>query len=416
MTATDRKVIVVDTRSGDDFMHRWKSSYRENSRMLGNGLPTLCELEIVTAAQMRRSQLEKESNDILSEALHAAKTGSSLDKHRMGKKIGEWLGAADTSAQYIAAVYGFETKTGFLPIHDYISSMRAMGVLPRAGRYAASILHVVELNERNFYALVKIIDLRHSILIYQQNWVGAETMLIDWLSRFKAQPLKFRTQWSFTNDPVLDLLEYLLVFYRDVRLNQDWLSKYKHEYLDYCIRTYRGLIPRLCLGCGVGVFGMSFSRIRMEAVLRLSGDGIGDLEDGENLSTSTGQRTKDADEDMFVSIKRIHGGRATKAADLTKSRQQERDECHSLMQEFLRSSRANPSRILDLGHPRIPIHICTALNTEDDLLRRPRRIFLLSRLDRLPAGFEARLTEDFRIYFIDHNTKTTSWDPPQTTR
>jgi E3 ubiquitin-protein ligase NEDD4 len=34
----------------------------------------------------------------------------------------------------------------------------------------------------------------------------------------------------------------------------------------------------------------------------------------------------------------------------------------------------------------------------------------LSHLGPLPTGWEMRLTSNARVYFVDHNTKTTTWD------
>ena len=34
----------------------------------------------------------------------------------------------------------------------------------------------------------------------------------------------------------------------------------------------------------------------------------------------------------------------------------------------------------------------------------------------LPAGWEKRATEEGRVYFVDHNTKTTSWTEPSSTQ
>jgi E3 ubiquitin-protein ligase NEDD4 len=34
-------------------------------------------------------------------------------------------------------------------------------------------------------------------------------------------------------------------------------------------------------------------------------------------------------------------------------------------------------------------------------------------LGPLPAGWEMRLTSNARVYFVDHNTKTTTWDDPR---
>jgi E3 ubiquitin-protein ligase NEDD4 len=36
-----------------------------------------------------------------------------------------------------------------------------------------------------------------------------------------------------------------------------------------------------------------------------------------------------------------------------------------------------------------------------------------SNLGPLPSGFEMRLTSTARVYFVDHNTKTTTWDDPR---
>ena len=37
----------------------------------------------------------------------------------------------------------------------------------------------------------------------------------------------------------------------------------------------------------------------------------------------------------------------------------------------------------------------------------------VSQLGPLPSGWEMRLTHTGRVYFVDHNTKTTTWDDPR---
>jgi E3 ubiquitin-protein ligase NEDD4 len=37
----------------------------------------------------------------------------------------------------------------------------------------------------------------------------------------------------------------------------------------------------------------------------------------------------------------------------------------------------------------------------------------ISQLGPLPSGWEMRLTNTARVYFVDHNTKTTTWDDPR---
>jgi E3 ubiquitin-protein ligase NEDD4 len=34
-------------------------------------------------------------------------------------------------------------------------------------------------------------------------------------------------------------------------------------------------------------------------------------------------------------------------------------------------------------------------------------------LGALPSGWEIRMTSTQRIYFVDHNTRTTTWDDPR---
>lgn len=37
----------------------------------------------------------------------------------------------------------------------------------------------------------------------------------------------------------------------------------------------------------------------------------------------------------------------------------------------------------------------------------------VSQLGPVPSGWEMRLTQAGRVYFVDHNTKTTTWDDPR---
>jgi len=37
----------------------------------------------------------------------------------------------------------------------------------------------------------------------------------------------------------------------------------------------------------------------------------------------------------------------------------------------------------------------------------------MSQLGPLPSGWEIRFTPTARVYFVDHNTKTTTWDDPR---
>jgi E3 ubiquitin-protein ligase NEDD4 len=47
-------------------------------------------------------------------------------------------------------------------------------------------------------------------------------------------------------------------------------------------------------------------------------------------------------------------------------------------------------------------------NTSGSIQQQP-----VSQLGPLPSGWEMRLTNTARVYFVDHNTKTTTWDDPR---
>lgn len=55
--------------------------------------------------------------------------------------------------------------------------------------------------------------------------------------------------------------------------------------------------------------------------------------------------------------------------------------------------------------PRRPQQIAAAV---EDRMQQPS-----SQLGPLPSGWEMRLTNSSRVYFVDHNTKTTTWDDPR---
>jgi E3 ubiquitin-protein ligase NEDD4 len=54
-------------------------------------------------------------------------------------------------------------------------------------------------------------------------------------------------------------------------------------------------------------------------------------------------------------------------------------------------------------------------NTGTSTWADPRRPTLvgMSQLGPLPSGWEMRLTSTARVYFVNHNTKTTTWDDPR---
>lgn len=114
----------------------------------------------------------------------------------------------------------------------------------------------------NYYFKIKLIDAwMHNLHAHEEN-ENVEKLLQRSLEIFRTCSDKVKGEWDYTLDPILDILEFCIVFYQYWTPNPELASQYKREYLEYFEESYGDECGRLTLGCGVGVFGCSFSRLR----------------------------------------------------------------------------------------------------------------------------------------------------------
>lgn len=144
---------------------------------------------------------------------------------------------------------------------------------------------------RNYYFKVKLIDAWADNLRAREpcDLSEIETLLLRSLRLFESAEEKVKKSWVFGLDPILDILEFLIVYYRDWAVNELSVQKYRNAYRVYFDGRYNHPLLRLCLGCGAGVFGMSFSRLRllMEVPLSSSNNQL-DVNLVERLQASLG--------------------------------------------------------------------------------------------------------------------------------
>lgn len=118
--------------------------------------------------------------------------------------------------------------------------------------------------EDNFYAIIKLIDLWQISLRSQKKLEEMERILLAGLRRFETTAPHLRRFWVFSNDPVLDIMEFLVVFYRDCKQDPENMESWKTRYKNYFDLNYNHAFHRMVLGFGIGPFGLSFGRLRME--------------------------------------------------------------------------------------------------------------------------------------------------------
>jgi hypothetical protein len=405
----DTTYVVIDSRTGHKELTRWLGDLEELLPTTIEGPHVICDLESLTRSEItfRLMQTVKTHLERRFEEIEQASHGSSMpssDLQDFGMTLGHFMETSRLSAVNMIAILGLENDKACTTALKLIWDLSDLFVIDRAESYAVQLLQL-PLNERTFYALIKIIDAYQFVLFKQEKWELAETTLIQWLKKLQETPVSVRRLWSFSNDPILDILEFLIVFYRDKRPNANKLPEYVDKYRDYYMRTYGHWPQRLFLGCGAGVFGMSFARVRLEWSTALDGD--------EDPDSSEADETLLEDEKFFQDIKRLYGPRAQNFIEHATSRRQERDLCHALAIEFLTLFGKQAGRF-SFGSliKNEDNENRTAMDIEDDLAGRSRRSGILKNKDALPSGFEARLSNG-RIYYVDHNSKTTSWDPPQ---
>ena len=124
----------------------------------------------------------------------------------------------------------------------------------------------------NFYFKIKLIDGWQYSMASRGMLAETESIILAQLDRFLNCGTSLRTSWTFGLDPVLDLHEYAIHLYKVWIPNPEKVSDYQARYLSYFEQEYGTLEERLCLGCGVGVFGLRHARFRAQTGLKRAQD------------------------------------------------------------------------------------------------------------------------------------------------
>jgi len=114
----------------------------------------------------------------------------------------------------------------------------------------------------NYYFKIKVIDAWQHNIRARDMLKQAETLILTWLDKFLDCDRNLANLWDFVLDPVLDLYEFAIFHFQNWAEDPKKASQFQDRYLKYFEKEYSTLIERLCLGCGVGVFGLRHARLR----------------------------------------------------------------------------------------------------------------------------------------------------------
>lgn len=275
----------------------------------------------------------------------------------------QYIKHVSNAARNIWRILGTSNTSGSTAILRLIWEMHWMGQNRDASQLAQTLLEQ-DIGETNFYALIKTIDAIQFCLEATGSRDTIEKVLLDWLHKFEDVEESARVNWNYANDPILDMLEFLIVFYRDAVSSKDKAEGFKALYLQRCVERYRDVAYTLCLGCDVGAYGMSFARIRILLI------------DGNNRVVSNiGRQLADSDLELLRALEIALRHERERIKQQSESRADERDGCHAMYKEHLSILKGSevPIPLTTLEHSSIGGRSRFVMNLEDDLAGRPRR-------------------------------------------
>ncbi|KAK0099769.1 hypothetical protein ONS95_013340 [Cadophora gregata] len=172
-----------------------------------------------------------------------------------------WSGAAVAGLVNLAgpeSVFGAESL--FLLMWDGTHWYPAQTWIPDDDVYA--ILDT-PITADNYYFKIKLIDAWIHSLRARDMLHHAERVIVRWLEKFLACDRTLMSRWDFGLDPILDLYEFAIYLYQAWTEDSVKALEFQARYLDYFENEYGTMVERLCLGCGVGVFGLRHARLRV---------------------------------------------------------------------------------------------------------------------------------------------------------
>jgi hypothetical protein len=191
----------------------------------------------------------------------------------------------------------------FMLLYEYKERKSPLTSIPE--ELLMSILEIA-VTKDNFYFKVKLIDAWINNLAFQEKWVMVRSLLVKGLELFRSCSADAQSNWIYALDPILDILEFHIVLFESWDPDQAQAARYKKEYKEYCQQYYPSSRARRCLGCGVGIFGTSFARLRIGLdMVRLQ-------------IPSTAQREPNPDEQLvFDILETVFGRSGSSAPDVT---------------------------------------------------------------------------------------------------
>lgn len=259
------QIFIVDLKA-EEIFQQWISKviqpgYSSMERLVGAKLIDLCIQEKIDwIHRVAKAELE---------------AGVTLDDEQTFtmflSKMNGVIGLLKRACEWISAAVGFESLVGGTIALRCLYRLRTLGAHSLIQELCLN--HVTtSISSTNFALLAEVMRFRSLCFGDQEEWSQAELVLSEGLERFMAVPQTARGEWKYINDPILDLLEALILYHTNIVCDPKTADEYKTKYLAYERSAYGTFLSRTCLGFDLGLFGTSCGRLPISLINTVQDD------------------------------------------------------------------------------------------------------------------------------------------------
>lgn len=279
------------------------------------------EIEVMVRAQMVLMHCENKRaalNSNIQSVIQANRVDTQV-LLTVGTQRIEYINLLQTCSSNLVDILGIASTMACTSILHTIWESNEFGCHQVADYLCSRLLDSEPLTSKNFYAKIKTIDARQFMMKDHGELDEMESFLLLWLDRFLSCSTDLREFWDFENDPILDMYEFIINFHRLFRPDEVKRKEFVGRCTNYVKKSYNRLYYWLCMGCGIGVFGMSFARIRFKT----------DAPDNKD------EYSPDQFDEYVARLQREHLTPVLEAESELRTRADERDYCYKRLHDYL---------------------------------------------------------------------------------
>lgn len=215
------------------------------------------QADIAVRGQHQMGDME---NEIFHSEVCQAVVEAQAEKHvenSVESEISNYLTFFQSNIQFLISCLGIENLITMKKLKHHLAVCRRLGLDDFIADFCRTLLQLFPLTSENAYAFIFLLN---NIIWGSQDWI--ESALEEWLQKITDLDRNSAFPRIYTSDPLLDMLELIIMFHQISRSDQEKTLSWKRVYHAVAVQRYPDLTSQLCLGFGIGVFGLSTSRLR----------------------------------------------------------------------------------------------------------------------------------------------------------